>query len=204
MNSFFPFPKESYVLEYGVHRFKLSDGTTITGVSSSDWKDYITLLNEIIPKDTVVVSPELITYTGKPFWKIQKSRGEIEEKIQYLTNFSRKFPETIFLLGTPTFTNESEKPRNSIVVVRNSEIIAITNKRSGATPEESENFDMIANEKPLLIPETNIAILICADMPTATMYLRPMGSELNRVLAMSGKTNLIGKIHNLFLKEQLL
>ena len=67
------------------------------------------------------------------------------------------------------------------------------NKRTGASVEENEYFDLLAEEPPATIPGTNIALLICSDMPISTLYTRPFVSDINDVLRLAGKNNLIGK-----------
>ncbi|KKT66685.1 MAG: hypothetical protein UW58_C0004G0034 [Candidatus Collierbacteria bacterium GW2011_GWC2_44_30] len=68
-----------------------------------------------------------------------------------------------------------------------------TNKRSGATLEENFCFDLVAEEAPLLLPGTNTAVLICADLPTAVLYTDQDKSFLDRTLELSNRRHLMGK-----------
>ena len=44
--SFCP-PIEKYNRETGIHRYALSDGTEITGVSANTWDEYVDLLDKV-------------------------------------------------------------------------------------------------------------------------------------------------------------
>jgi hypothetical protein len=186
------FPKEEYFREPGIHRHHFNNGTNITGVSANGWDDFMELLCQTTSEDKIIVSPECITFTGKPFSKLAESQEEVEEKIEKVKSLSRERPETVFMIGTPTFP-ETGKPRNSAIAIQNGEVIMITNKRTGASAEENEYFDLLAEEPPATIPGTDISLLICSDMPVSTLYTRSPSSDIDNVLRLSRKGNLIGK-----------
>lgn len=185
-------PDEVYFRETGVHRHELNDGTKITGVSANSWEEYVEMLNLITPEDKLVVSPELITHAGGSFVRMWRFREIVNTRLDWMLGFSEVKRDTIFIVGTPLFLDEG-KPRNSAVLIKNGEIIGVTNKRSGATIEERENFELVAEEPPFIIPGTNTSLLICADLPTASLYASVEPRLITRNLELSGRKYLIGK-----------
>ncbi len=185
-------PVEAYFRETGVCRFVLVDGAEITGVSGNTWEEYFDLLKQVSPTETYVVSPELITYAGMDFAEMNEKADLINQRIESMVDYSNSFPETTFVLGTPLFVDIS-KPRNSALLIKNGEIIGVTNKRSGATVEENKYFELMAEEPPLLLPGTKTALLICADLPTASLYANCDNSLLLETLRLSKREHLIGK-----------
>lgn len=131
---------------YGVHRWKAGN-TAITGVSSPGWASFVEHLKTLSPADVLVVSPELITTTEIGTDEIIPARAFIEERVDYVKNASAHMPGTIFLLGTPVF-GDGEKPTNSVLYLKAGEIIGVTNKRSGVTDWEKQNFTFVAEEPP--------------------------------------------------------
>lgn len=182
-------PKETYNFSHGIHRYKLHDDTLVTAVSAQTWSEYIKYLSQITDKDRLVVSPELMTFTGQPLAEVNSARQTIEKRIEEIKEMSKKRKQVLFLLGTPTFPAKG-KPRNSILYIQNGKIIGSTNKRSGVTPAERDYFDLPAEEPAALIPGTNIGVLICADLSTASLYMQPNLND--RTLKMAGRENLIG------------
>jgi len=185
-------PEEVYFRDTGVCRFSLVDGTEITGVSGNTWEEYCSFLGTVSPADKFVVSPELITYAGMRFEEMKSNAGLINQRIESIVDFSRNFEETTFVLGTPLFVDEV-KPRNSALLIKNGEIIGVTNKRSGATIEENNYFDLVAEEPPLLLPGTQTGLLICADLPTASLYVKRDDELLLETLRLSRREHLICK-----------
>jgi hypothetical protein len=186
-------PEEIYFRETGVCRYSLVDGPEVVGVSGNTWEEYVGLLYEVSPGDKYVVSPELITCTGMDFEDMIGNIDLINQRIESVIDFSNNFSETIFVLGTPLFVDEN-RPRNSVLLIKNGEIIGVTNKRSGATVAENRYFDLIAEESPFLLPGTQTALLICADLPTATLYTNPNNENiLLESLRLSKREHLIGK-----------
>lgn len=185
------FPMETYFRETGIHRMTLLDGTNIVGVSGNTWEEYCLFLGSVSARDKIIVSPELITYAGESFAELIKCRDFVERRILQMVDFSKRSPETMFVLGTPLFW-EIEKPRNSALLIKNGEIVGVTSKRSGATKEEREYFELVAEEPPLLIPCTSTALLICADLPTASLFTNP-DANLERSLELYGREHMIGK-----------
>lgn len=186
------FPKEVYFRESGTYRYQFENGTSITGVSANTWEDFIRYLSQTTREDKIIVSPECITFTDRPFRELAENKEEIEGKIEQLKKISKERLETVFVIGTPTFLKVG-KPRNSAVAIKNGEVIMTTNKRTGASAEENEYFDLPAEEPPAKIPGTNIALLICSDMPISTLYTRPFMPDINAILRLAGIKNLIGK-----------
>lgn len=186
-------PKETYYRESGVQRYTLTNGITITGVSARTWQDFMSLLSQINEGDRVVVSPELMTYPHEPSKDSLDSEELVGKRVDEVRKFSKKLPQTTFVIGTPTF-DSGKKPRNSAVFIKKGEVVATTHKRSAATKEEKKYFEMVPEENPMVIPDTDTAFLICADMPTARLYLdQNLSAERKRLLKMSGKEDLIGK-----------
>ncbi len=185
-------PEERFFRETGVVRYSLLDGTDIVGLSGNTWEEYLVLLGQVSPTDKFVVSPELITYAGKDFENLSSDREEIGQRIAQVIDFSLGYSETTFVLGTPLFLDQG-RPRNSAVLIRNGKIIGETNKRSGATVEESKYFELVAEEPPRLLPGTQTALLICADLPTASLYANCSERLLLESLRLSNRKHLIGK-----------
>lgn len=185
--------KEVYFRETGICRYSLMEGMEIVGVSGNSWEEYFDLIKRVSPTDKFVVSPELITYAGMNFGEIVKNSNLVNQRIEMVVNYSMYFSETVFVLGTPLFVSD-EKPRNSALLIKKGEIIGITNKRSGATVEENKHFELVAEEPPLLLPGTKTALLICADLPTATLYTSCRNEDLLlESLRLSRREHLIGK-----------
>lgn len=174
---------------YGVHRWKVGN-TAITAVSSPGWASFTEDLKKLSSRDVFVVSPELMTATEIEREDVLPARAVIEERIDYVKNVSARMPGTTFLLGTPVFSGEG-KPTNSILYLRAGDVIGMTSKRSGVTEWERNNFTFVAEEPPSLIPGSKIGVLICADLATATHYLRNEDVK-ERVLQLGGRDNLIG------------
>lgn len=122
---------------------------------------------------------------------MEKNKDMISKRLDRLFEFSVARPETTFVIGTPLF--KDKKPRNSALLIKNGEVVGLTSKRSGATEEENRYFDLIAEEAPLLIPGTKTALLICADMPTASLYAGCDKELLVETLRLSKRQHLIGK-----------
>lgn len=180
---------ETYMQFYGVHRWKAGN-TEITSISSPGWASFTAQIPKLSRRDTYVVSPEIITATEIDTDDVTSDRALIEERINYMKQASANMPRTVFLLGTPVFHGD-EKPTNGVLYLKAGEIIGSTNKRSGVADWEKKNFAFVAEEPPSLVPGTDIGVLICADLGTATIYTRH-DSVLDRVLELGGRENLIG------------
>lgn len=189
---------ETHRQYYSVHRWKVGN-TAIAGVSSHGWTSFVEHLKTLSPADLIVVSPELITTTEVGTDEAIPARDFIEERVDYVKKTSANMPGTIFLLGTPVF-GDGEKPTNSVLFLKAGEIIGLTNKRSGVTDWEKQNFTFVAEEPPSLIPESDIGVLICADLATATIYLNNEPVK-ERVLQLGGRDNLIG-VHPHFIHPE--
>ena len=103
------------------------------------------------------------------------------------------------MLGTPLFVNE--RPRNSVIIINNGEIIGVTNKRIGATDEEIRFFEMVPEETPLLLPGSNVPVVICSDLALASLFSEQYTDQLNEILRLSGKSDLIGRAVSVLPKE---
>jgi len=177
-------------LFHGIHHYTLQNGETIAALSAQTWPEYLEYLSQVTDEDGLVVSPELITFTGQPLDEVRENRELIEARIEEVKEESRKHPSTLFLLGTPTFP-EKGKPRNSVVFVQNGGLISQAHKRTGATSKEYKTFDLLAEEPPSLIPETNIGLLICADIFSLLIF-NSSQEGIEERLRLFGKSNLIG------------
>ncbi len=187
------YPSETYSRCEGTCRHSLADGTELVSLSANTWEAYLDLLGrDIVATDRVVASPELITYNGGRFEDLKVNRYEIEDRITMVVDRSTNYPNTTFLLGTPLFVDEN-KPRNSVILIKNGEIVGATSKRCGATPEENKYFEMVAEEAPMVIPGTNTSLLICSDLAIAGFLLEYEPEKVETVLRVAGKENLIGK-----------
>ena len=184
--------QETYFRENGVHEHSLKDGTKIFGVSANTWDQFHILLNSVPTRALIVASPELIAFAGGSLRDLENSRELVNQRLGDVLNISQTRPETIFVIGTPLFVS-SHKPRNSALLIKNGEIVGVTNKRSGATQEENDYFDLVAEEAPLLLPGTNTAVLICADLPTAVLYAGQENTFLDRSLGLLNRQHLIGR-----------
>jgi len=182
--------EEAYNHTHEIHRYRLRGGEIVAAVSARTWPEYIGYLSRVSDEDKFVISPELMTFPDRPLSEIAGARQLIEARVEEVREISKKHPRATFLLGTPTFP-ETGKPRNSVVFIRNGEVVGSTNKRSGAIPEERRYFDLPAEEPAALVPGTSTGVLICADLATAAMYLRS-ASPPERVLRLAGRSNLIG------------
>lgn len=179
--------------ESGVFVYNLTDGVQIAGVSGGSWEEFRELLSKVSPTEKLVVSPELITDTNGSDEEIVMRREKIESRVAEMIDFSSSRPVTTFLLGTPLFVNP-RKPRNSLLFIKNGEIVGCVNKRCGATREENECFEMVSEERPFLIPGTNTAVLICADLALAAFYAGKIDKETrDRCLELGGKKHLVGR-----------
>jgi hypothetical protein len=184
-------PEEWYFRDTGVFGASFETGVEIAGVSANSWEEYQGYLDKVKPSDKYVVSPELITCAGMSFEDLVRNESLINNRIEEVVVFSKKYFDTCFLLGTPLFVNV--KPRNSVLVIKAGEIVGVTNKRHGATNEENDYFEMIAEEPPLLLPDENVGLVICSDLALASLYAGTDQMMVDEVLRISGKTDLIGK-----------
>lgn len=186
-------PQESYIHKHGLHRLTFSSGEVVTAISAQTWSEYLSYLKQINKQDKLVVSPELITFAGQPLHQVGESKKKIESRINQITDLSTQYPNTTFLLGTPSF--KTPKPRNTILVIENGQVLGKTHKRSGATQAERNNFNLPVEEPPFLIPGTNIAVLICSDLATSSLYSRPHLDKdiFNTTLERIGRESFIDK-----------
>lgn len=193
--------EEKYAISYGVHRWSLKDKNIklLTAVSANNWTDYTERLEGILPIDRLIVSPELITCTEIASANVSESRELIESRIEQMRMFSKSFLEATIVLGTAIF-GEEEKPKNGALFIKNGEIIGQTAKRSRVTSWENENFTFDTEEKAVLIPGTSFEVLICSDLPLASLYSRPV-EHLDEVLTRSGHDNFIGHKPDFINKE---
>ena len=183
-------PNGEYFRGTGVFRASVERELEITGISANSWEEYWGLLDLVSTNDKYIVSPELVTCAGVNFANLAKNENLINERIDSVIELSKGFKDSYFLLGTPLFVNE--KPRNSVLVIKNGDVVGVTNKRYGATELENEFFEMIPEETPLLLPESQTPIVICSDLALAS--LRTEDEEIfEGVLRLSGRSGLIGK-----------
>lgn len=162
------------------------------GLSANTWEEYHGLLENLSPADKYVISPELVTCAEIDFEELPYHADLVNQRIETVLNFSLGFGETVFVLGTPLFV-EKNKPRNSALLIKNGNIVGVSNKRAGVTIAEKECFEMMAEEPPLLLPETKTALLICADLPLASLYHGSNREIIPDVLRLANKKHLIGK-----------
>lgn len=180
-----------YQRTYGIHRWRLSLGQTVTSLSAPSWEEFAQLLNELQDQDQVVVSPELITIAGLPWEQLQAYQTLVNQRIALIADFSRKKPLTTFIIGTPTFSGDG-KPKNSALVIKNGKIIGITHKRINATRDELQAFEMMPEEPPILL-SNNTGVLICADLGMAALVRSQDWTKDRRFLKLLGSEYLFGK-----------
>ncbi len=176
---------------YGVHSYPpLAKGTQITAVSAATWEEYYALIRRDLHKDDrVAVSPELITVAGVPFSNLKQWKNKVAQRIKQIKEYSKLQPQTLFVLGTPTFPLVG-RPNNSALFIKNGAILGQTNKRSGAAEEERNTFNLRPEEPAMLLPGTKTGLLICADLSTLSV----LGlTNTDQILRLSGRQNLIGK-----------
>jgi len=188
---FFPL-QEHYYRESGIQSYDLDDGSEIVGVSANTWEEFRTMIEKASPDAPIVAGPELVTCAGIAFDDLVNNRELITGRLGEILEYSTTRTKTTFIVGTPLFVN-SDKPRNSAVLIKNGEIVDVTNKRSGASIEENNCFDLVAEEAPLLLPSTRTALLICADLPTAALFAYPKDDSFNRTLELSNRQHLVGR-----------
>jgi len=188
---FFPL-QEHYYRESGIQSYDLDDGSEIVGVSANTWEEFRTMIEKASPDAPIVAGPELVTCAGIAFDDLVNNRELIAKRLGEILEYSTTRTKTTFIVGTSLFVN-SDKPRNSAVLIKNGEIVDVTNKRSGASIEENNCFDLVAEEAPLLLPSTRTALLICADLPTAALFAYPKDDSFNRTLELSNRQHLVGR-----------
>lgn len=182
---------EKFIPVSGIQRWITIGGVKITGVSTSNWQEYIHYLNLLTEEDKLVVSPELITVAGED--EILGMRATVEKRIDQILDISRRYPASRYVLGTALFGNIGDRPGNSAMVINNGNVLGYTQKRTWSNDWEKIRFSFEPEEKPLTIPGTKIGVLICSDFPLATMYDINKKYNLDLVLKLTGKTNLLGK-----------
>jgi len=184
--------QETYYREIGIHRYSLMDRTEIVGVSANTWEEFRRMIDFVSPDTPIVAGPELITCAGDAFTDLVTNRNLINERLDEMLEFSATRIKTLFVIGTPLFV-DSGRPRNSALLIKGGKIVDVTNKRSGASIEENNSFDLVADERSLLLPGTKTAILICADLPTAAMFAYPKNDFFDRTLELSNRQRLTGR-----------
>lgn len=185
--------KESTRRYHGVHRFTLND-TSVTGLSAQNWSGLESLLDQTAQLDQIVVTPELITVAGQGLDTVPNSKELVQSRVEFIKSLSKKHPSSMILLGTPTYPPEG-KPNNSILFIRNGEVIGQTNKRSSPVDAEHYNLNLVPEEPPSLIPGTDISVLICADLATCSIYGPNQLTntvEHNKLLKFTKRNNMIG------------
>jgi len=180
--------EETSNFDNGVYRYHLGD-EMITAISAQTWAGFTSFLSRTTSEDKFIVSPELMTFTGQPLGEVDQTREIIGVRVGEIKEASKNYSQTLYLLGTPTFPPRG-KPRNSVLFIKNGREVGQTNKRSGATPAEREHFDLLVEEPAALVPETDIGILICADLPTASIFGLKNEEEILRLI---GRESFIGK-----------
>lgn len=145
--------------EHGLFTVSLN-GLQIVGASAQDWDQYISELKKV--KDqAIIVSPEIMTFAGKPLISAKDNRRLIEERVRQVMSISLDHRNKKYILGTLAF--DHEKPVNAAVIIENGRVIDRVNKRSATTVEFNE-FYLDQNQDPSLIPNTSIGLLICSDL----------------------------------------
>jgi hypothetical protein len=180
-----------FLPRYGPHRWTLGSNVTVNGISARTWDDFLSFLAFLPPGQEIVVSPELMTMAGHRPSHVQDLTDVIAQRVDSVAQTSARHPEKTFLLGTPTFHSQG-KPKNSVISVREGAVIGVTHKRTGASAEEKEYFDFQPDTSPAIVPDTDIGILICADLPTATIFLSEKTPYHNELLRLSGREHFIG------------
>jgi hypothetical protein len=191
--------EERYINSYGIYRWKLKDNNQITAISANNWTDFNNFLNTITSVDRLIVSPELITCTELETENVVDSKKLIEERIDKVKTISTQYPEATIILGTAVFGGE-EKSKNGVLFIKNGEVIGQSAKRSGVTAWEKENFTFDPEEKANLIPGTKLGVLICSDLPMASLYSESF-EFLDIVLKKTGHGNLVGHNPNFIHQE---
>jgi hypothetical protein len=179
---------QEYRLNHGIHHWCLPEGS-LAAVSASTWTDFRELMEQIDERSPFVVSPELITAAEEGSDIVDPVI--IQKRICELQDISQRVPDTTILLGTPSFESRG-KPKNSVLYLRDGNVIGQTHKRAPATQWERDNFTFEAEEPPSIIPGTSMGVLICSDLALISLYDRP-SYDLNATLRLIGKSNLIGK-----------
>lgn len=164
--------RTDYVREYGLHRFTGNDGDFISVISALNWTEYLeTLQNNLHKLGRVALSPELIT-SGLDLTSIAQSKtlkSDIKNRVRKVISLSKQAPDTSFVLGTAHFGKPSERPSNSMLVIKKGFVEGRINKRF-AIPggEESKNF---RQDEPPRYPSHlgRTAFLVCSDLIAAAL-----------------------------------
>ena len=155
----------------GLFNFTNSDDKPVIGISAQTWEDYLNHIENLPSKFSgQVISPELITITDIPLEKATRFQREISRRILQLCELSRDLPNADFMVGTPSFYDDTELPYNTLVKITNDQYK--TNVRKWLlTPSEEGNFWPALTTQALQQPYSTQS-LICADMVVAPSLLR--------------------------------
>ena len=104
----------------GLFNFTNSDGKPVIGISAQTWEDYLNHIENLPSKFSgQVISPELITTTDIPLEKATRFQREISRRILQLCELSRDLPNADFMVGTPSFYDDTGLPYNTLVKITN-------------------------------------------------------------------------------------
>lgn len=140
------------------------DGFTYI-VSAPDWKEALSQLKERKFGHATILLPELITITSSPQKYVSDKKEESAIRVQSVLSISEENPNATFVVGTPRFVTESEKPYNSAYIIQNGQVIAVATKQFLSSSESNyfNSHSFKENRKATKLRDDN-AVLICSDL----------------------------------------
>lgn len=155
----------------GLFNFTNSDDKPVIGISAQTWEDYLDHIENLPSKVSgQVISPELITITDIPLEKATRFQREISRRILQLCELSRDLPNADFMVGTPSFYDDTELPYNTLLNISNGQCETKSRKWLLTLSEEG-NFRPALTTQTLQQPYSTQS-LICTDMVVAPSLLR--------------------------------
>jgi hypothetical protein len=147
---------------FGRHDFTTAGGDSVTVIAEPTWEEFWDTTSTSADLGRIVLSPELMT-SPLPIDQIAGSKHLIGERIAQVRELSRSHAETTFALGTAAFNNQTGRPANSILLVKDGSVVGQNNKAWSLSSQEKSLFTFKAVHGPSRIAP-HIATLVCSDI----------------------------------------
>jgi hypothetical protein len=156
----------NYRRSEGTHRFTTVDGVPVTAVTAADWDGFVGQLEDLPRTNGYIVTPELMTATGE-LSEIRSQQSQIRRRLETVWDISRRHPDALVLLGSPTF-DEGDLVRNSLIAIRNGRNRGFIDKQGQLWPEEEAVFSTEQRRQAKLLHRRHGA-LVCSDLIDASI-----------------------------------
>lgn len=165
---------------FGRHDFTTSGGKSITVISEPTWEEFWETTSSATDLGQIVVSPELMT-SPVQLDQVDASQRLIERRVAQVSELSRSRAGTTFALGSATFKNRSGRPANSVLFIKDGELIGQTNKAWSLSILEKKYFTLRPYSRSARLA-SKIVSLVCSDIIGERYASQPPVKDQNPVI----------------------